>query len=121
MYALGVATAGSGRNGASFETHSKYIEIQYTVSGCDFLGWSDKSACNPDDGACDSEKDIEFFTDRPRWRLPIAESRFTIFFPQGAHAPLGADEFVHKVVVTVAVNWGGALKFAEYLIRCWMK
>ena len=105
LFALGVATVGKGRHEAAFETHSKYIDIQYTVSGCDFIGWAERSSCTPDQNGYNSEKDIEIYTDRPRWWLPAPAGNFAIFFPADAHAPLGTDEFVHKVVVKVAVDW----------------
>ena len=105
LFALGVATTGKGKSKAAFETHSRYIDIQYTVSGCDLIGWARKSSCTPDASGYDGEKDIEFFTNQPRWWLPVAEGNVAIFFPEDAHAPLGTDEFVHKVVVKVAVDW----------------
>lgn len=105
LFALGVAAVGKGRQEAAFETHRKYIDIQYTVSGCDYIGWVEKSFCTPDQRGYNSEKDIEFFSDRPRWWVPAAAGNFAVFFPEDAHAPLGADEFVHKVVVKVAVDW----------------
>ena len=105
LFAPGMAIVGKGRRKAAFETHSKYIDIQYTVSGCDFIGWAEKSSCTADQNGYNSEKDIEFCTDRPRWWVPAAKGNFAIFSPEDAHAPLGAGEFVHKVVVKVAADW----------------
>ena len=84
LFALGMATAGKGKNEAIFETHSRYIDIQYTVSGCDFIGWDQKSSCTPDKSGYNGEKDVEFFTDQPHWWLHVAEGNFAIFFPKDA-------------------------------------
>jgi hypothetical protein len=48
---------------------------------------------------------VEFYTDRPTLWIPVSSGRFAIFYPEDAHAPLGTDAFVHKIVIKVAVDW----------------
>lgn len=105
LYALGMALNGRRMERAVFETHRKYIDIQYTVSGCDSIGWDQPNNLTPDVNGYDPEKDIEFYNERPTIWIPVCNGRFAIFYPEDAHAPLGTDSFVHKVVVKIALYW----------------
>lgn len=105
LFALGMATNGKGMEKAVFETHRKYIDIQFTVSGADLIGWDEQPHCTPAPEGYNADKDVEFYTDRPKLWIPVSSGRFAIFYPEDAHAPLGTDGFVHKVVVKIALNW----------------
>lgn len=105
LFALGMATKGKGMEKAVFETHRKYIDIQFTVSGADLIGWEEQPHCTPAPGGYNSDKDVEFYTDRPNLWIPVSSGRFAIFYPEDAHAPLGTDGFVHKVVIKIALDW----------------
>jgi len=105
LFAIGMATKGKDKKNATFETHRKYIDIQYTVSGSDFIGWDKPSRCAPDEKRYDPEKDVEFYSNRPQCWITVPAGCFAVFFPQDAHAPLGTDEYIHKVVVKVATSW----------------
>lgn len=105
LFALGVAANGKGMEKAVLETHRKYIDIQFTVSGADLIGWDEQPHCTPDPDGYNSDKDVEFYTDRPKLWIPVSSGRFAIFYPEDAHAPLGTDGLVHKVVIKVALDW----------------
>lgn len=105
LFALGMATRGKGMENAVFETHRKYIDIQFTVSGTDLIGWDEQPHCTPDPDGYHSDKDVEFYTERPKLWIPVSSGRFAIFYPEDAHAPLGTDGLVHKVVVKLALDW----------------
>jgi biofilm protein TabA len=105
LFALGMATNGKGMEKAVFETHRKYIDIQFTVSGADLIGWDEQPHCTPAPEGYNADKDVEFYTDRPKLWIPVSSGRFAIFYPEDAHAPLGTDGFVHKVVIKIALNW----------------
>lgn len=105
LFALGMATSGKGMEKAVLETHRKYIDIQFTFSGTDVIGWDEQPHCTPEPDGYNSDKDVEFYTDRPRLWIPVSSGRFAIFYPEDAHAPLGTDGFVHKVVIKVALDW----------------
>lgn len=105
LFALSMATAGKGRQKAVFETHRKYIDIQFTVSGCDLIGWDEQARCTPDPEGYNTDKDLELYTDRPTLWIPVSSGRFAVFYPEDAHAPLGTDGFVHKIVLKVALDW----------------
>lgn len=105
IFALGMATNGKGTEKAVFETHRRYIDIQFTVSGSDLIGWDEQPHCTPDPDGYNTEKDVEFYTDRPNLWIPVSSGRFAIFYPEDAHAPLGTDGFVHKVVIKLSLDW----------------
>ena len=105
LYALAMATKGKGRRDARLESHRRYIDLQYSVDGSDFIGYENKSSCIPDEKGYDSESDIEFYSNSPAVWLPVTAGSFAIFFPEDVHAPLGTDDFIHKVVIKVAVEW----------------
>lgn len=95
---------GRGKGRARFESHRTYIDIQYTVAGSELIGWQDRASCTPDSAGYNEERDIEFYTDEPRLWIPVPPGCFAVFFPEDAHAPLGGDGPVHKIVVKVAVG-----------------
>ena len=106
LFALGMAVDGKGKEQAVLETHREYIDVQYTASGFDYIGWADASKSTPDGAGYDTDKDVEFYSNHPDFWIKVPAGNFAIFFSHDAHAPLGTDIFVHKVVVKVAVNWG---------------
>jgi len=105
LFAIVMATEGKGKENAVFETHRRYIDIQFTVSGCDTIGWDEKTRCTPDPKGYNLDDDVEFYTDRPTLWIPVSSGRFAVFYPEDAHAPLGTDAFVRKIVIKVAVDW----------------
>jgi biofilm protein TabA len=105
LFALAMDTQGKGRAGARLESHRRYIDLQYTVTGSDTIGYEPKSSCIADEKGYDSESDIEFYTNPPVVWLPVPAGSLAVFFPEDVHAPLGTDGVVHKVVIKVAVEW----------------
>jgi YhcH/YjgK/YiaL family protein len=105
LFALVLVTEGKGKEKAVFEAHRKYIDIQYTVSGTDFIGWDEASRCTPDNRGYNPEKDIVYYSERPELWITVPAGHFAVFFPHDAHAPLGTDADIHKIVVKVAENW----------------
>ena len=105
LFALAMDTKGKGRQGAKFESHRRYIDLQYTVTGSDLIGFEYKSCCTADEKGYDSESDIEFYTNSPAVWLAVPAGSLAVFFPEDVHAPLGTDGVIHKVVIKVAVDW----------------
>ena len=102
LYVNVIRDAGRGTAAARYETHRRYIDIQYMAEGADLMGWCH---CTSSLNALgyDQVKDIEFFTDPPRIWVPVPERHFAIFFPEDAHAPMAGTGPMVKVVVKVAV------------------
>jgi biofilm protein TabA len=89
------------RNEAKLEAHRKYIDIHYTISGIDEIGWKPTAACREVDTNYNEDNDIEFFKDQPQTWIKVPAGSFAIFFPQDAHAPMVGDSEIHKVVLKI--------------------
>ena len=88
-----------------FETHDKYIDIQYIISGSENIHLGDPATMETA-VAYDSTKDIRFLAGRGSPVL-ISAGEFMIIWPHEAHAP-GCDpsaekSAVKKVIIKVAV------------------
>ena len=91
---------------ANYESHRKYIDIQYIISGEEKIGVTDLSNCN----TCieyDGDRDLEFYNINCKEEyIELSEGIFAIFYPHDAHKPsiaIDAPTIVKKVVVKVAV------------------
>jgi len=86
------------------ETHRKYIDIQYLLSGEELIGVGALSDMTEEVSA-NPERDI-WFHHGPLSNIKIGNGYFAVFFPQDAHAPCIAVEKpspVRKVVVKVKI------------------
>ncbi len=91
---------------AKYESHRKYIDIQYMIDGEERIGVTDLSNCI----SCveyDEERDLEFYNIKIEEEyLALDKGQFLIFYPHDAHKPsISKDEKkkVKKVVVKVAI------------------
>lgn len=88
------------------ESHKKYIDVQYVVSGIEKMGHAlldnqiPSRPYNPED-------DYMLFDASPDFFSVVKEGMFTIFFPNDLHMPCiqytNLPEKVKKIVVKVAV------------------
>ncbi|MBI3861668.1 MAG: YhcH/YjgK/YiaL family protein [Planctomycetia bacterium] len=98
---------GRGRDAVKLEAHQRYIDIQYTIEGPDEIGWRPLKACRQVDTPFDAQKDFGLYADRPEAWVAVPPGSFAIFFPDDAHAPMGAGTGCEllKAVMKVAVDW----------------
>lgn len=89
------------------ESHRKYIDIQYIVSGKELMGWvpaNNLEVMTP----YSEEKDVIFYhKDRNISSFILFPGFFAIFYPDDAHMPgcvVDKPEFVRKIVVKVRVH-----------------
>lgn len=95
------------KDDAKYETHNKYIDIQYMIKGKEFVGVTDKSNCT----TCEpynSETDLEFLNINSEDDYQtLNKGEFLVLFPTDAHKPsINPNEKlkVKKVVVKVKVE-----------------
>jgi biofilm protein TabA len=105
LFAMVIRGQGRGQASAKLEAHRQYIDIQYSVTGHDLIGWKNISACHQPEQPYDAEKDLQFFHDASDSWVTIPQGSFGIYFPEDAHAPMASDAPIHKVVVKIAVAW----------------
>ena len=91
------------------ETHRKYIDLLYIISGEEYLGWC---PMNPDLKVTEpynAEKDIEFYEDlAPESHFVLSAGSIVVLFPKDVHKPfimIGHEPTdVTKVIVKIAVS-----------------
>ena len=86
------------------EAHRKYIDIQYIISGKEYIGIDHLKDQKSKEGY-DENKDVIFFQADPSL-VKMEAGMFAIFFPHDLHMPcvkIGKPEKVKKVVVKVQV------------------
>ncbi len=91
---------------ANFESHRKYIDVQYIISGKEMIGLTndiDLNVVSP----YNEEKDIAFYNYDGGKLLTASPDKYFVFFPEDRHKPcLKIDEksMVRKVVVKIGYH-----------------
>ncbi len=89
-----------------FEAHKNYIDIQYILSGKEYMECAKEENCKLTE-AYDASRDVAFYScDGCRERLDCEAGDFAIFYPHDVHKPgvkLVDGEKVRKIVVKVRV------------------
>lgn len=92
---------------ALYEVHKKYIDVQYLISGSEYIGILWDTALLKEMQSYDEEKDIAFYASDGGIQRKATPENFFIFFPQDAHRPCVKDmkqAMVKKLVVKIKVD-----------------
>src|SRR5574340_1252862 len=84
VFAIVSKGSGKKRSEGKLETHQRYIDIQYVISGKDEMGWKPEASCTKPAGPYDVEKDIRFHDDEPYTWFTVTPGAYAIFFPRDA-------------------------------------
>ena len=93
--------------GSVYESHKDYVDIQYVVSGQEYIALNNDTASLTVTKAYDKEKDYMNYAYDGAEMLLADHSRFFIFFPTDAHMPcikVNEKGKVKKLVVKVKYN-----------------
>ena len=101
LYAMVIR--GQGKENRILEAHRDYIDIQFTVTGSDLIGWEETARCVENADGYLAEQDVVLLTSFPSLLVNVAAGRFAVFFPEDAHAPMGCAGPVEKIVVKVKI------------------
>lgn len=107
LYAIVSEYVTKNEEDARYESHQKYIDIQYVVSGKEIIGLAPAAQKLSVLVQYDPAKDIEFMTVTNGVSLKATPEKFFIFFPSDLHQPGckdGINDTVRKVVVKVRVD-----------------
>ena len=88
------------------ESHKKYIDIQYIVTGVERIGHDFLQQQTPSK-AYDTEKDFMLFAEKPSFFSILNQGMFAIFFPHDLHLPnimIDTPVYVKKIVIKVSVE-----------------
>lgn len=103
IYANIIKGPGRTPEEGKLETHDKYIDIQYVLSGTDTIGWKPRHDLAQPVNQPDPRDDVAFYDDEPDAWLTLRPGTFAICFPEDGHMPMISEDVLHKVVVKVAV------------------
>ena len=95
------------RENCRFESHRRYIDLQYTIEGLEGIDYCNRANLK-NDGAYDEAKDLLFhLPEESTTTLPVCGDAFCIFFPEDAHRPkvaLRSPGPIRKLVVKIDLN-----------------
>lgn len=90
-----------------YESHRKYVDLQYTITGAEVIEWLDSKGLTLD-GGYDEAKDLQFYRSAPTLtHVHMLPGCFGIFFPSDAHRPKVSDgkhDQVFKLVVKMNLD-----------------
>jgi len=100
LYANVIEGEGRGHAGP-LEAHNDYIDVHFTVSGMEEIGYAPRRDCRLSRGGYNADGDVELFDDDvTQWKFN-PPGGFQVFYPQDAHAPMGGHGEIRKVVVKI--------------------
>ncbi len=95
------------RGECRWESHEKYIDIQYLISGREQIGFQSTGALAVAE-PYDAGRDIAFYTDNGKgFFVPLEPGSFVVCFPHDAHMPLvcaDTSEPIKKVVMKIKMS-----------------
>lgn len=92
---------------AKYESHQKYIDIQYVIGGKELIGITTMDDIKEVLQSYDAVKDVMFMTVNKINNRKADPGRFFVFFPNDVHRPGlrdGDSTLVRKVVVKVKID-----------------
>lgn len=104
VYAMIFEGEGKGKEGALLEAHERYIDVQFTVSGLDCIGWKSTTACRNTHKPYDPEVEAVLFSDESTIWIDVPARHFVVLLPNDAHAPMRGQGPVRKVVLKIALE-----------------
>ena len=91
-------------DGAAFEYHRRYADLQIDLTGSEHLGWASEGT---EQGEFDEENDFGLRTGPEHSGMTLGGGRFAVFFPGELHKPScktpGCDH-VRKAVVKILMK-----------------
>jgi YhcH/YjgK/YiaL family protein len=107
IHALVLSYATGGAAESRFETHRRYVDLQYTLAGSETIDWAPRETL-ANDGDYDAAKDLLFHHPGPVLGSVVkAAGFFSIYTPVDAHRGkirAAGFESVFKLVVKIPVG-----------------
>ncbi len=92
---------------SKFESHIENIDIQYSISGEEIMGWEDLSKLTVKT-PYNSDKDVTLYDIPEKYQqLILSPKHMVLLFPEDGHMPklmVNQPEEVRKVVVKIAMS-----------------
>jgi YhcH/YjgK/YiaL family protein len=108
MYGMIQSYETKDRSDRLWESHRKYVDLQYCISGGEIIDWEKIENLTPD-GEFMEDKDATLYqkTEAPSVSLIMQPGRYALLFPEDGHRPGvvdGVNAGTKKVVVKIALN-----------------
>lgn len=108
LYAIVAEYVPDVKENCKAETHSKYIDIQYIVSGEEIMGFGDIAGGTEEPEGYLAERDATFYSAvKDEIAIKVSSGMFAVFFPWDIHRPSCASKpglTVRKVVVKIKAD-----------------
>ena len=94
------------REGAQFESHRKYADLQAVISGTEIISWAPVEGLKTESESFSTGGDIAFYSGETVMDARLPAGYFALLFPDDAHMPCILDKEsseVTKVVVKIAL------------------
>lgn len=79
-----------------WETHKKYIDLQFVVKGKEIIGWTHLGELIPT-MEYNEESDCTLYENQEGTLVKLKDGWFAIFFPEDAHKPKCIWDHAHKI------------------------
>ena len=89
-----------------WESHKKYIDIQYVIVGEEKMGYGLLSDFDEITQEYNEENDVQFLDGKKYNFINVLENEFVIFYPDDIHAPMlsvNNPKEIKKVIVKIAL------------------
>ena len=101
VYVMIVKQNGRNKSETQLEAHLNYIDIHYTIEGCEVFGWKSRSALEKAGLGYNEDGDCEMFDEAPATWLDIPKNNLVICLPDDPHIPMASEDYIHKAVVKI--------------------
>lgn len=92
---------GKTTEGAKFETHNQYLDIQVPLTAEETMGYIPTCELQLPDAPYNEDKDITKYSDKTDCLIKVKPMHFAIFWPWDGHQPCIGEGSWRKVVVKI--------------------
>ncbi len=79
------------REGAQFESHKKYVDLQAVINGTEIISWAPTKGLKVESESFSTGGDIAFYTGETVMDARLPAGYFALLFPDDAHMPCICD------------------------------
>ncbi|MES2762460.1 MAG: YhcH/YjgK/YiaL family protein [Bacteroidota bacterium] len=101
VFAIYSEPENANSNLSKLESHRKYIDIHFIISGSELFGWMPLLSCKSPIGDFNVEDDYILYDDKEFKKIQLTQSDFVIVYPEDTHAPGLETSDLKKLVIKI--------------------
>ncbi|MBQ3149610.1 MAG: YhcH/YjgK/YiaL family protein [Clostridia bacterium] len=101
IYASVATYETKSREGAQFESHKKYVDLQAVIDGTEIISWAPVEGLKVESESFSQGGDIAFYSGDTVMDARLPAGYFALLFPDDAHMPCIMDKESSKVTKIV--------------------